>query len=171
MRYILIAVSLLCAACATPTTPDTADAVGMASFAEVLMTNAEVMAAFDANQSIKSTRIFGADVTNVKEHGAQCLAFETLRGLMADGLTVEQYNNMSNAEWDTRVAAAANRMKAYDRAGFNALKDANEWSAAASIGGNYFEHTYDFIIAGSTALEWVNFTKNGPLVQTRNVNG
>lgn len=135
------------------------------------MTNAEVLAAYDANQSVKSSRIFGADVSNVREHGAQCLAFETLRGLLADGVTVDQYNNMSDAEWKQRVSAAATRMRVYDRPGFNSLNNANEWEAAANMGGNYFEHGYDFIIAGSTALEWVTFTKNGPLVQTRNPNG
>jgi hypothetical protein len=173
MRYLLIALSLLVAACSTPTAPDVSGLVERPRFAEVLMTNAEVLAAFDANQSIKSTRVFGADVTPVKEHGAQTLAFETLRGLIALGITVDEYNQMSQADWEAQVVAAANRMKAYDRPGFNALSNqvSNEWEAAANIGGNYFEHTYDFIIAGSTTLEWVTFTKNGPLTKFRFPNG
>lgn len=171
MRYLAPAIALLFAACSTPTDPSV---TGLApSFVEVQLTNAEVLAAYDANQSVRSTRVFGADVATVKEHGAQCLAFETLRGLMADGVTVEQWNNMSDAEWNQRIDAAALRMRAYDRPGFNALSRSvsDELSAAASIGGNYFEHGYAFIMAGSTQLEWVTFTKNGPLTKTRNING
>lgn len=170
MRITSLPALFLLAACSTPTSPSVPR---IANLVEVQMTNAEVLAAFDANQSVKSTRVFGADVTNVKEHGAQCLAFETLRGLLVDGVTIDQYNQMSNADWQARVVAAANRMKVYDRPGFNALSTAvsNEWDAAANIGGNYFEHGYEFIMAGSTALEWVTFTKDGPLVQTRKPNG
>jgi hypothetical protein len=170
MRSLFPSLALLSIlACSTPTAPIVARHE-MVSALEVLMTNAEVLAAYDANQSIKSTRVFGPDVPPVKEHGGQTLAFEALRGLIALGITVDQYNAMSQADWDVQVSAAANRMKAYDRPGFNALTQ-REWDAAASIGGNYFEHTYDFIIAGSTKLEWVEFTKNGPLTKFRFPNG
>src|SRR5688500_4811144 len=90
MRYLSLLVLCSVLACSSPTDPN----VVAPSFVEVNMTNAEVLAAFDANQPVKSTRIFGADVQTVKEHGAQCVAFETLRALLADGVTVEQWNNM-----------------------------------------------------------------------------
>ena len=98
-------------------------------------------------------------------HAMHCLAFEVLRGWMGTGLTVDQYNAMDEAAWQTLRTSVCNT--AVTRARLNpasaresALLTINDRAAACNLGDNYFEHGYDFVISGTTPSDRRNFTRD-----------
>lgn len=97
-------------------------------------------------------------------HAAHCLAFEYLRGWMASGVSVDDYNNMEQTVWDT--LAATLREEAYTRATLNprssehmAVLTVADKGQAWLLGENYFEHGYTLILSGTSPPDKRNFER------------
>lgn len=118
-----------------------------------MTTNAEFLAAYDLNALQSSHRLYSPD-----EHTSQVLCAETLRILMASLMTPSDYNNLSDAAWANIVndaVAAANLISGVN----TGLLRSDHIQAAANLGGNYFEHSYQFIMDGTPLGCFTTFRK------------
>ena len=127
------------------------------------MTDSELIQAFDNDAAIVSTPIFGSSAPD-KEFFGQCLAVEFLRSLMARGLSVDDYNNMSD---EYRYAELG--MEAWTRARLNPFAltttlSITEALAAVGLGGNFFEHGYQTTIDNQSAENRITFSRTGGIV-------
>lgn len=122
--------------------------------------NARVLATYDTDQGkVSVARILGLHDPKPREWAAQCVAMETLRALMASGISIAAYNDMGFPEWAALAFAARDQAAArVPGAPVGELAD-DEVLNAANIGGNYFEHGYDTILAAQ--YEVVRFSKRG----------
>lgn len=105
-------------------------------------TNEEILVAYDANEEIESRKLDHSQGQE-RQHAAQLIAFETLRHCMAN-LTLEDYGNMSAEAWEAFYLTAIQAAAALD-ADVNNL-DREQTDEAANMGGNYFEHSYTYIM-------------------------
>jgi len=115
------------------------------------MTNAELIAAYDADEAIVGPRIFAANPE--KEHAAQRIAIEALRTLVDLGRSVQEWNEMPEPAWRARAMASAARVQGHSLS-------AEDRFAAASIGTCYFEQGYQQLMDG-TGRPLVTFTRTG----------
>ena len=115
------------------------------------MTNAGLLAAYDADGEIVGPTIFAANPE--KEHAGQCVAVETLRRLLELGRTKREWNDMPAVAWQGLALAAGRRSE-------HSFDDPEDVMAAASIGGAYFEQGYQKLIDG-TGRRLVRFTRTG----------
>lgn len=114
---------------------------------------------YDQNQLLQTVRVLNSSSSAENEFAAQCIAVEMLRNLLASGMSVDDYNNMSAEDWENRkalaVTAASLNVVATE---VNHLNDTQKESAA-NIGGNYFEHGYLFILSNVQQNERLSFRK------------
>lgn len=122
------------------------------------MTNMEVMAAYDANQQVVAVNTSSGD-----EHAAQVMAFETLRALMAHGLTTTAWGEITDCALLRIVAEACDRAALIPGVMMHTL-NRNEIFSAADQGGSYFETGYQTVVDGVQAEQRVTFTKLGGVV-------
>lgn len=115
-----------------------------------LNNNTQALNAYDRAQAIPIPTLA---VDPLNELAVQCLSFEVLRGWFSTGLTVDQYNAMPDAEWETLRASL--HAAALSRTTLNpasaqraALLSAQEKEIAGIQGDNYFEHGYVYIMSG-----------------------
>lgn len=124
--------------------------------------NIDAVVSYDNDSPIRSPRILASTEPAGKEHACQCIAIETLRELMASGITVQGYNNLDETAWQAviesgRVRATMNVAAPVPQA------SAYEVGAAGSYGGNYFETGYENVIAAVQQADTVVFTRTGGL--------
>lgn len=121
--------------------------------------NAAILLTYDLSVlPISSADLLGASEPASHEWAAQCVAFETLRTLIVSLITVEEYNNLTDEEWQAVVDQSAERANLIPGPPVNQLSE-NEKMGAGNLGGNYFEHTYDVIMANQQ--DPVSFTRLG----------
>lgn len=124
--------------------------------------NQDLVNTYDGNFQVESTRILPDIAPHDDEHAAQCVAIETLRSLMALGITPQQYNEMVEADWQAVIADSKSRAALNINAPVAHLTD-SDIQGAANIGGNYFEHGYLVVMAGINSLDKIRFTRIGGL--------
>jgi hypothetical protein len=117
------------------------------------MTNTEVLTAYDANEVLVSIPIRHGNATQ-QEWAGQIIVMETLRQFTDMGLSVEDYNNMSNEAWDLACGTALLRAEQHPTAPVQQLPK-GDVDQAYGIGGTYFEHGYQPII--DQAQETITF--------------
>jgi len=127
-----------------------------------IVSNVDLINTYDGNFQVVSTRILPDVAPDTDEFAAQCLALETLRSLIASGMTVEQYNALDEPGWQAIIADSYARSRLNVNAPAAILSE-NDRNAAANIGGNYFEHGYVTIMAGVQQADKVQFTRIGGL--------
>lgn len=125
-----------------------------------IISNVDLLNTYDRNALVTSTRVLGGDASDAQEHAAQCLAFEMLRELLASGLTVRQYNDMTDEAWEKLCMVAKTRAALNINAPVAKLTP-NQCDAACNIGGNYFEHGYQFIMDGISQENKMTLTRVG----------
>lgn len=125
-----------------------------------ITSNVDLVNTYDGNFQVVSTRILPAIAPHDDEHAAQCLAIETLRSLLATGMTPQQYNDLDEPSWQAIIAASRARASLNINAPSYMLSEIDA-QAGASIGGNYFEHGYIFIMNGVQQGDKVQFTRIG----------
>jgi hypothetical protein len=108
------------------------------------MTNTEVLAAYDANQVLTSIPIRHGNATQ-QEWAGQIIVMETMRQFHDMGISVEDYNNMSDADWELACETAKLRAEQHPTAPVRQLPK-GDVDQAYGIGSTYFEHGYQFII-------------------------
>ena len=122
--------------------------------------NVDFVNTFDRNALCVSTRILMNIAPHEDEHAAQTIALEMLRVLLATGMTPAQYNLTTEAEYQAFVNEARTRGKFNINAPVPFLSEGDVQSAA-NVGGNYFEHGYDFIMNGISQGNKITFTRIG----------
>jgi len=127
-----------------------------------IVTNIDVVNAYDQNLNIQSSRILPDEMPDNDEHAAQCLCVETLRTLLAMGITVQEYNDMDDPTWQNVIIESYNRSRLNINAPAAILIQSHR-EAAAGLGGNFFEHEYTTIMAGIQQTEKISFTRVGGL--------
>ena len=118
-------------------------------------TNFELLLNYENNALVESQKLNAAN-----EHAAQVVAMETVRELKSLGITVQQYNDMTTEDWDAAQARAVARAKLHPTARVDLLTS-GDLSGAGNLGGNYFEHGYNAIIAGTPAGDKITFRYSG----------
>jgi hypothetical protein len=126
-----------------------------------ITSNTDLINTYDGNFLVTSTNALGG-VTPQKEHAAQCLAIEVLRSLIATGMSVADYNNLPELEWTAICETAFARAALNINAPLASLT-VQEHTAACNLGGNYFEHGYQFIMDGVQPQDKITFTRIGGL--------
>jgi hypothetical protein len=126
----------------------------------------DLVLAYDGNFRIDSTRILEDVAPHSDEHAAQCVAIETVRGWLASGLTLDEYNAISETDWPVLLRQVTD--EAVGRARLNVTAPVGRLTpdqviSAANIGTNFFEHGYNTIMAGIGNLDKISFTKLGGL--------
>ena len=122
------------------------------------MTNMEALAAYDADQQVTAVLQSAGD-----EHAAQVMAFETLRGLMAHGLTSVAWDEITDCALLRMVAEACDRASLIPNVMMHAL-NRNEIMAAGDQGGSYFSAGLQTLVDGVQPEMRVTFTKTGGIV-------
>ena len=127
-----------------------------------ITSNIDLINTYDGNFQVVSSRILPDIAPHNDEHAAQCLAIETLRTLLASGMSVAQYNALTDAEFRAIIDESFKRSKLNVNAP-GAILSATDVAAAGNLGGNFFEHGYVFIIDSMGAATKVQFTRIGGL--------
>lgn len=121
-----------------------------------MTTNLEYLAYYDANAPVTSQKLVVAD-----ERAGQLVAAEVLRTLTeTPGLTPEGYNNMPDWEFFIKIADAVRQASLIPNHNLGLLST-TEILTSANLGGNFFEHTYQFIIDGTAPADRIQFRKLG----------
>lgn len=125
-----------------------------------IQTNNDLVNSYDNNSTVTSARILSANDPIQEEFPCQCMAIETLRGLIATGMTLDDWNNISNEDWQAIQDAAWERAKLNINAKVAAMTQQHR-DAAGNMGGNYFERGYTAVMAGVQNSEKGTFTRQG----------
>jgi len=127
-----------------------------------IIDNVDLVVTYDGNFQVVSARILPNELPDDDEHAAQCVAIEMLRGLMASGMSVQDYNNTTDEDLQPYRDQAVFRASLNVTAPVNHL-DSQQKYTATGLGENFFEHGYQFIMDGTSAGDKVQFTKLGGL--------
>ena len=122
--------------------------------------NIDLVNHYDGNFQIVSIRVLPNEAPHSDEHAAQCIAIEVLRELLASGLTVQQYNDLTEEAWQALAQPGIVRAGLNVNAPGPALSIADK-NSGMNLGGNYFEHGYAAQIETVTADNKVQFTRIG----------
>lgn len=127
--------------------------------------NIDLITSYDADSLVTMTRVLSATAPPAKEHAAQVLVCETLRDILAEGITLEEWNGMDPAMWDTWWASRRDRAR--ERAKLNVAAHqvphltSGEVDQCLGVSSTLFENGYTAVMAGISQENKVTFTRLG----------
>jgi len=136
-----------------------------------ITSNEDFVLTYDADSQVASTRLFLPSMSQQLEFAAQCLIIEIVRGVLADGISADDWNNTGEgfrfadqAAWDVWFLDIRNA--AYERAALNVASHVSELSEAqlglaANLAANFCERGYTSVMAGTQQADKVSFTRLG----------
>lgn len=136
-----------------------------------ITSNEDFVLTYDANAQVASTRVLPHTAPTQLEFGAQCLIIEVIRGVLADGISLDDWNNTGDgfrfadqAVWDAWFLAV--RDAAYERASLNVASHISDLTEAqlgqaANLAANFCERGYIAVMAGTQQADKISFTRLG----------
>ena len=111
-----------------------------------MVSNTKIIQDFNADRFIDSHKLVATN-----ERVAQVLAFATFIELVQSGLTVAQYNALTDLEWEAVKTSAITRAISFLDAAAIAALTANDKEVATNLGGNTV--TRSFSMARPPSIE------------------
>lgn len=136
-----------------------------------ITSNEDFVLTYDSDSQVASTRVFANAAPVQLEFGAQCLIIEIVRGVLADGISADDWNNTGEgfrfadqAAWDVWFLEI--RSAAQERAALNVASHVSELTEAqlgqaANLAANFCERGYTAVMAGTQQADKISFTRLG----------
>ena len=136
-----------------------------------ITSNEDFVLTYDGDSQVNSTRVFSHTAPTQLEFGGQCLIIEIIRGVLADGISLNDWNNTGEgfrfadqAAWDEWFLGIRNA--AQERAALNIASHVNELTEAqlgqaANLAANFCERGYVSVMAGTQQADKISFTRLG----------
>ena len=136
-----------------------------------ITSNEDFVLTYDADSQVASTRVFSQTASTQLEFGAQCLIIEIVRGVLADGISADDWNNTGEGfrfadqvAWDVWFLEI--RDAAQERAALNVASHVSELTEAqlgqaANLAANFCERGYVSVMAGTQQADKITFTRLG----------
>ena len=127
-----------------------------------ILSNSNLITAYDLNESVVNTRVLGFEFLNSKESAAQILVMELVRVILADGITTLTWEDMPEPEpwntwWSSKQATAFESAR-LTNSEVSSLSQA-EKDSAATVAITIFELTYPIFMDGISEINRTAFTK------------
>jgi hypothetical protein len=124
------------------------------------MTNTELIAAYDANEILISVEIRKGNAHD-QEWATQIVVMETLRELLNSGMSIEDYNHLSDEAWAALCQTAYTRAEQHPAAPVGQVSK-GDVDQAHNLGGAYFEQTYEATMNAVSAEDTITFQYQPP---------
>ena len=128
-----------------------------------IVSNVDLINTYDGNFQVVSSRILPNEAPHDDEFAAQVICIETVRTLLASGLTTQEYNDMTNEAWFAVEAESIARAKLNVNAPVVSRLSDNDRHAATNQGGSYFEQGYVATMNIVSQEDKIQFTRIGGL--------
>lgn len=136
-----------------------------------IISNEDFVLTYDDNAQVASTRALSNVAPTQEEFGAQCFIIEIIRGVLADGISLDDWNNVGEgfrfpdqAAWDVwygEIRDAAKERAALNVASHVADLSSGQLDQAANLAANFCERGYVAVMAGTQQADKISFTRLG----------